>query len=136
MKTMDDLVFQGEAQREAALRFCDAAEALAREANGVRGRVLPAPVAYDLLGNLKVAIWHLAEVVKFMPQGVQRSLTDPRLAVYDHNFWTGEPRDPAVQATLAGEHLAEVLTYLEAAAEAAEDAQVALNSQGYNLVQR
>ena len=134
MKTMDDLVFLGEAQREAALRFCESAEDLAREANGIRGAVLPAPVAYDLLGNLKVALGYLTEVARFMPTGVMASLSDPRLAVYDRNCLTGEARDPAVQAALAAEHMHEILTYLSAAAEAAEDAQVALNSQGYDLV--
>lgn len=134
MNTLDDLVVLGEAQREAALRFCDAAHDLARVANGIRGAVLPGPVAYDLLGNLKVALGYLCEAARFMPEGISYSLLDQRLAVYDRDWRTGELRDPGVQAALAAEHLHEVLSYLSAASEAASDAQVALNGQGFDRV--
>lgn len=131
IRTIDDLDRSAEAQREVALRFCEASQEFASLANGTGYRVIPAPVAYDLLGELKVALVHLSEVAEFMPRGLCSSLADPRLAVYDRDPWTGERRNPAVQAELASEHMREVLNYLSAAAEAAADAQVALNGQGY-----
>lgn len=131
--TIERLEAAGERQREAADQFCEAAQSLARETNGIGFGVLPAPVAYDILGNLKIGLGYLVEVARFMPTGLRNSQADHRLEVYDKNPWTGEDRNPSFQVNLAGEHLTEVLNYLNAAVEAAEDAQVALNSQGYNV---
>ena len=131
MKTLKYLIDQNEEQREVADRFCDATHALARVANGNAGRVFPGPTAYDLLGDLGSALGYLAEVVEFLPQGVQNSLTDGRITVYDEVFWSGEKRDPAAQAAIAANHLAELLEHLRAAGLAADAAQVALNGQGY-----
>ena len=93
--------------------------------------MFPGPTAYDLLGDLGSALGYLAEVVEFLPQGVQNSLTDGRITVYDEVFWSGEKRDPAAQAAIAANHLAELLDHLRAASLAADAAQVALNGQGY-----
>jgi len=131
MKTLKNLIDLNDEQRELADRFCDAAQALARIANGISGRVMPAPTAYDLLGNLKAALGYLAEVAVFVPDGVRNSLTDERIDVYDQDLWTGERRDASRQVTIAEQHLKELLIHLEAAQEAAEAAQVALSSQGY-----
>lgn len=134
-KTMDCLVSSACAEREAALRLCEASEEFVRVVSGGCCRVVPAPLAYDLLGELKVAFVHLAGVVRCLPDSLRSSLADPRLVVYDQDPWTGEQRDPVRQVELACEHMREVLNYLSAAVEAAEDAQVALNSQGYRGVQ-
>ena len=131
MQTLKDLIDQNDRQCEVADRFCEAAHALARVANGTGGRVIPGPTAYDLLGNLKLALACLAEVVDFLPRGVRHSLTDERIRVYDEDFLTGEQRDPAAQASIAATHLADLLNHLTAANRAAEAAQAALNSQGY-----
>lgn len=131
MNTSKHLTDLNDEQRELADRLCDAAQALARSANGNSGRVMPAPTAYDLLGNLKTALDHLSEVAAFMPDGVRNSLTDERITVYDQDFWTGEKRDASQQVTFEAHHLKELLTHLEAACVAADAAQVALNSQGY-----
>lgn len=71
-----------------------ACEALARNANGHRGRVIPAPTAYELLGNLKVALWSLGEVIEFLPTGLANSLTVADITVIERDFTTGEVRDP------------------------------------------
>ncbi len=44
---------------------------------------IPAPIAYDLLGNVKVLLWHLLEVTESLPTGVANSLTENRLTIYD-----------------------------------------------------
>ena len=131
MRTLNSLTDLNDEQRQVADELCEAAKALARVANGIRGDVMPAPTAYDLLGNLKVALAYLAEVTRFMPVGVRNSLSDERIRVYDSDFGSGRKRDPAGQVTIAGHHLAELLTHLVAANEAAEAAQVVLNGQGY-----
>ncbi len=135
MNSMDHLTETNETMREVALQACNAAEDLARIANGNRERVIPAPTAYALLGELKVLLWHLKEVADYLPTGVAAALTDPRMDVYDRNPYTGADRDPAAQVTLAAHRLRDVSTALEHAATAAEAAQTALNSQGYNIRQ-
>ena len=132
MSTLDQLAQAGNDMREAALDVCRAAENFARSANGNgHERTIPAPVAYDLLGELKVALWNLGEVSDYLPAGVRASLDDPRLTVYDRDL-AGVDRDPADQATLAAGYLSALSLALRQAAEAAEAAQTALNGQGYN----
>lgn len=120
-----------EAQREAADFLTTAARDLARKANGNRSCVTPAPVAYDLLGNLKVSLAMLNEVVSYLPRGLRNSLSDPRLEVYDQDLWSGVTRDPARQVAMAADHLTRLAELLDSAVEHAEAAQVALNRQGY-----
>lgn len=111
---LDDLVAVGEEQREAANQLAVAAEVLAREANGSRLAVMPAPVAYDVLGNLKVSLALLNEVVRYLPHGLRRSLDDARLAVYDQDPWTGQERDPGRQVASAADHLSLLAGLLDA----------------------
>lgn len=128
-----DLDATGDVQRDAADQLTTAAERLAREANGTRSSVTPAPVAYDLLGNLKVSLSLLTEVVQHLPQGLERSLHDERLDVYDQDPWTGVVRDPVHQVDLASGHLTKAAQRLQAAVTHAEAAQSALGCQGYRL---
>lgn len=130
--TIENLQVAAQAQREAASRFCEAAHEFAREANGNRGHIIPAPVVYDMLGELKVALWHVSEVVGFLPRGVRYSLADPRLAVYDRDPGTGEQRDAGEQAEVAAGYLRSALACLSLAARSAESAQAALSGQGYD----
>lgn len=106
-------------------------EALARNANGHGGHVIPAPSAYELLGNLKVALWSLKEVVEFMPTGLSNSLTVERITVVDRDFATGEVRDPKVSITATSHALGSMRAALAQAAEFAEQAQAPIDSQGY-----
>lgn len=92
---------------------------------------IPAPVAYDLLGSVKVLLWYLQEVTEFLPTGVAHSLTDNRLAIYDRGP-SGGDRDPAGQLALATDALQTLQRNLSDAAAAAEAAQTALNGQGWN----
>lgn len=128
---LDGLVRHGDRVREGADQACAAGEGLARIANGSNGHVIPAPVAYDLLGNVKVLLWYLREVAEFLPTGVAHSLTDDRLAVYDRGPG-GDDRDPAGQLALATDALQTLRRSLSDAAAAAEVAQTALNGQGWN----
>lgn len=131
MSTIDDLEYQWARQCEAAVTTSDAAQEFARAANGTSGHVMPAPMVYSLLGDIKLTLWRLREVTSYLPRGVAASLTDPRLAVYDRDLYTGDPRNPEAQAQVAAEHLAAASRALHRAAEHAEAAQVALNSQGF-----
>ncbi len=120
-----------ERQVAAADATTDAAQEFARVANGTAGNLLPAPVAYDLLGNLKVLLWHLREVTQFLPLGVRESLSEASLEVTDRHPSTGALRDPWRQAEVAASCLRDADKYLNLAALNLEEAQVALNSQGY-----
>lgn len=126
------LLDQHERLTDAAQEMCSACEALARNANGNRGHVIPAPSAYELLGNLKVALWSLKEVVEFMPTGLANSLTVPGITVVDRDFATGEVRDPEVYIAAASNALQSMYHALAQASKLAEQAQGAINSQGYN----
>lgn len=125
------LVSMGERQRAAADRLSTASEELAQEANGTRLAVMPAPVVYDVLGNLKLSLGLLNEVVWHVPHGLQRSLEDPGLSVYDRDLWTGADRDPVRQVQIASHHLNTLAGLLDVAVSEAEAAQSALSGQGY-----
>ncbi len=133
MNTIAQLTEANDMMRKVALKASDAAEDLARVANGNRERVIPAPTAYDLLGELKVLLWYLKEVTDYMPTGIQAAQGDPRLDVYDRDVATGADRDPVAQATLAAHRLRDLSAALDHAATAAEAAQTALNGQGYEV---
>lgn len=130
MSNNSQVTHELQAISDAALTACEAAEALARAANGIRCHTVPAPTAYDLLGSLKVLLWYLSEVGNHLPVGLAASLNDPRFAVYDRDP-AGIRRDPAAQVVLASEHLGRLVAHLSAAADAAESAQVAINGQGW-----
>ena len=97
-----------------------------------RGHVIPGATAYDLLGNTKALLWYLGEVIDYLPQGLQASLRDDRIRVYDRDPYTGADRDPATQVALATDHLRQLRQLVGEAAAVAEAAQTALNSQGWN----
>lgn len=136
VESFNYLVSVGEDQRVAADLLSGAAEELAREANGTRLAVMPAPVAYDVLGNVKLSLRLLNEVVRHLPHGLRRSLDDPRLEVYDQDSWSAAPRDPVRQVQIASDHLNTLAGLLDAAVGQAEFAQTALNGQGYRVGRR
>lgn len=127
----DQLIEQFEITSNVALNFRDSAEALARNANGTRSHIMPAPTAYELLGQLKLALRLLSEVTDFLPQGLQNSLANPNITTTDRDFLTGGARDPEESVNLASQALIQLSAALVAAATCAESAQGALNSQGY-----
>lgn len=130
MGTLDSLISHGERVRAASDEACEASRDLARAANGNSGHVVPGPVAYDLLGNLKVLLWSLREVAEFMPTGVANSLSDERIVVYDRGP-EGDDRDPKEQLIRARAALEQMASALADAAACAEAAQGALNGQGW-----
>lgn len=87
------------------------------------GTPIPAPVVYSVLGNLKGVGHMLPQALNQLGAGLAASLDE--FDVYDHK------REP-------GESVSEARSYLEMAAKKAEElgrlleeAQVAINSQGY-----
>lgn len=131
MNTIAQLQAENDRMTKAATTACDAVQDLARTAGGNNGHVIPAPTAYDLLGNIKVLLIHLREVTDHMPRGLNASLDDTRIVVHDRNDFTGEERGPAQQIALAAQCLTALSASLDAATSHAEIAQTALNSQGY-----
>lgn len=130
------LLDQHERLTDVAQELCSACETLARHSNGQRGHVIPAPSAYELLGHLKVALWSLQEVVAFMPTGLANSLTAPDITVVDRDFTTGEIRDARASLAEASAALESMRCALSQVAELAEEAQGAINGQGYELSRR
>lgn len=124
--TYDDITDRGDRIRDDANAAYDHAKQLARAANT---GMIPAPTAYDILGNIKALLWALGEVTEHLPRGLAQSLEDPRIVVYDRDT---EERDPATQIHIASEHLTRITTALSVAAEEAELAQQAINGQGYD----
>lgn len=114
--------------------LCADAKDLARAANGSAGPTIPSPTGYALLGNLKAALWYLGEVVEHLPNGLDQSLSDPRIRVYDRSP-DGVERDPVAQVRLAGEHLRALHRALADAAASAELAQSAIAGQGWDPAQ-
>jgi hypothetical protein len=99
---------------------CEAIRAL----NHGTYRTLPAPLVYDLLGNLNNVGYGLEQLLGQISTGLTRSLTD--YDVYDRN------REPAESVAIANDamHTAAQLAHDIGALLAA--AQTAINSQGYN----
>lgn len=132
MKTLSDqLLAQHERIESAGNTASGAVQDLARAANGMNSHIIPAPTAYDVLGNIKVLLSHLQEVTDFMPSGLTASLEDPRILVRDRHYMTGDERDPAQQVALATAELRALSAVLAAAESLAEAAQEALSSQSY-----
>ena len=125
MRTIDELQATGDTQRAAGRALAEATEQLARVANGVREGVMPAPVAYDLLGAVRTAAVQLREVVEFLPRGLAASLQE--LRVYDQPGC-----DPQHQVDAATVDLGTVANALSVVVTAADAAQAALSGQGYD----
>lgn len=130
----DQLIGQFEIISDVAFNLREAAEVLARNANGTRSHIMPAPTVYELLGHLKLTLGHLSEVAAFLPQGLRNSLDNPNVTITDRNFLTGEARDPEESITQARQALNQLSAALVVAAIYTESAQGALNSQGYEPV--
>jgi hypothetical protein len=125
MKSINDLQATGAAQRRAAHALADAAQELARTANGVQESVMPAPVAYSLLGDIKVTAACLRDVAEFLPRGLAASLGV--LTVYDRG---GDPRH---QVDAAAVELCTIVDALAQIVGAADMAQAVIAYQGYEV---
>jgi hypothetical protein len=84
----------------------------------------PAPTVYSVLGNLKnSAGWFTAHAADTLAGGLRRSLED--FDVYDHK------REPAESVEMACGHLERAANLARQLAAELEQAQTAINSQGY-----
>ncbi len=101
----------------------DAYEAI-RTLNHGTYRTLPAPLVYDLLGNLNNLGYGLAQVLGQMSTGLTRSLTD--YDVYDRN------RDPGVSVALANDAMRTAARLAHDIGALLAAAQTAINLQGHN----
>jgi hypothetical protein len=92
------------------------------------GLPIPAPIVYDVLGNLKGIGHMLPQALRQLSAGRAASLGE--FDVYDRN---GDPAESIAKAraamTAAAEHAEQLGALLEAA-------QSAVNSQGYNAAAR
>ncbi|MGY4768954.1 hypothetical protein ACXC9Q_18740 [Kribbella sp. CWNU-51] len=102
----------------------DAYEAI-RALNHGTYRTIPAPLAYDVLGNLQAMGFGLAQLAGQLARGLRVSLTE--YDVYDRN------RDPAASVAMAHEALMQAAERARGGAELLAAAQSAINAQGYNL---
>jgi hypothetical protein len=106
--------------------WAELAQTAVRAMNHITGgQPIPAPVPYSLLGNLSGLAHMLPQLCQQLADGLQRSLTE--FDVYDDN------RSPAQSATEARIALATAEEQVQVLAAALDVAQVAINSQGYNL---
>lgn len=131
MTTPSQFENQHERMTEAADQAYDATQDFARAANGNNGHIIPAPTAYTILGNTKGMLRHITEVIDHLPSGLEASLNETSIDIYDQEPTTGQPRDAATQIQLAVGHLRRLRTLLHEATDHAEHAQIALNSQGW-----
>ena len=126
----DDLLAQHDEINDAANAAADAAQQLARLANGNRAGTMPAPTAYTVLGNLKVLLAHLNEVIDFLPRGLSSSLHEESIQITD-SAPSGEPREPDASVSIATDALRVVYEALQRAGTYAELGQQAITGQGY-----
>jgi hypothetical protein len=106
------------------VRHADDAYEAIRALNHRTRQTMPAPVVYDLLGNLNNLGHGLNQLLAQLSDGLYRSLRE--YDVYDHN---GDPYESvaiANQAMRRAAHLAGQIGQL------LTDAQVAINLQGYH----
>lgn len=85
---------------------------------------IPAPTAYKILGELKGVGHLMPQALQQLGDGLTRSLEE--FDVYDNKS------DPAESVALAREHLAVAAAAAAALGSALEEAQTAINSQGYS----
>lgn len=86
---------------------------------------IPAPVAYAVLGNLKLAGHGLSEVAGHLSRGLRASLDE--YDVYDNN------RDPAQSVAMARASLDRAAELAAEIGDLLSAAQSSINLQGYNI---
>lgn len=109
---------------EDLVRHADDAYEAIRALNHGTYRTLPAPVVYDLLGNLNNVGHGLAQLLGQISTGLTRSLAE--YDVYDHN------REPAESVALANDAMRTAAQHAHELGALLAAAQTAINSQGYN----
>lgn len=91
-----------DAQKEPIVQASDEVhEAMRLVCRSSPGQTIPAPTAYEVLGNLQASGYLQVQALRQLTQGLQRSLSDPRLDVRQD-----DGSDPALTVSRAG-HLPE-----------------------------
>lgn len=88
------------------------------------GEAMPAPMVYDVLGNLKGVGHMLTQTLEQLGSGLERSLGE--FNVYDNSGRT--PQESVVQAR---SYLQDAVTVAAQLGDLLESAQIAINAQGY-----
>ena len=109
---------------EELVKLADDVYECVRALNHGTFRTTPAPLVYALTGNLKEAGWGLSQLAEQLGSGLRRSLDE--YDVYDNN------RDPADSVDQAQAHLQHAAHLARELGQAFEQAQGAINQQGYN----
>jgi len=122
--TQSDDGQNGDATPAVVQRADDACEAI-RAINHLTAGTVPAPLAYEILGNLKGVAHRLPQALGQIGTGLTRSLTE--YDVYDRN------REPAESVELARGFLLRAATKAAELGELLEQAQFAIHLQGYNV---
>jgi hypothetical protein len=102
----------------------DAYEAI-RALNHRTWRAIPAPLAYDLVGNLNNLGYGLEQLLRQISDGLTRSLIE--YDVYDNN------RDPAESVAVANEAMRTAARHAHEIGVLLSTAQSAINQQGYHV---
>lgn len=85
----------------------------------------PAPLAYEVLGNLKMAGSALSTVCERLSSGLQRSLDN-------YDVYDDAGKDPVMSVADARKHLERASLLAQELATALGQAQTAINTQGYH----
>lgn len=104
----------------------DAYAALKKLALVTRGAQIPAPVGYDLIGDLKLAVFLLPEITENVSRALANSLN--KFEVYD-----AEGVDPVQSIASAADHLLRAASFALQMAEELDRAQSAIRDQGYKV---
>ncbi|MGQ0846515.1 MAG: hypothetical protein ACT4QF_20520 [Sporichthyaceae bacterium] len=104
-----------------------AAEAIRAINHLTRGGPMPAPLVYDLLGELKVLVQRLPQAL----DQIANALTDSMLC---YALTDAPGRDPEFSIVEAGTHLIDAASRAEKLGELLEAAQTAIRDQGYRPI--
>lgn len=85
----------------------------------------PAPLAYEVLGNLKMAGSALSTVAERLSAGLQQSLES-------YDVYEEDGRDPSLSVAEARKHLERASVLAQDASRALAEAQTAINRQGFH----
>lgn len=89
------------------------------------GATIPAPVVYDVLGNLKLVGTHLPQLFQQLAAGLERSLIE--YDVYDRRT-----ADPPGSVQAAHQYLLDAASAARQLGASLESAQSEISGQGYN----
>jgi hypothetical protein len=117
---IEDRTFDG----ATVLQHAVAAEAALRAINHLARGPIPAPVAYDLLGELKILAQRLPQALTQLADGLDASL-------HTFDVYDAPGRAPRYSVIEASTHLTDAARHAEKLADLLEAAQTAIRDQGH-----